>query len=114
MNIELLPSALVAVFGILLGIGGALAMRQGYAKRLAEIQTAIIDALKLEVQALEKQIAASKVELDRCNAAISTIKYALEKEGKILVVNGSFITVSDVAAKRIVKIEMHPVDEKEQ
>lgn len=105
-NIEFIPGFILGVVGICLGIGGALAMRQGYSSKLSDIQKNIIEALRIEITTLQTQIALSKNEIAQLKMAIDTITYALKKEGKLIVVNGSFVTISDTDIKRTIKIEM--------
>lgn len=111
--LDVLPY-LSSVLAIGLTIGGVFALRSGYSKAAAEIQSGVIDALKEEVGALRRKV--EDLEKDRSvqDRAMSTIRYALKQYGLRVIINGEYITLEDNTGKRkVTRIKDVDVDKDE-
>jgi hypothetical protein len=90
--------------GTVLSIGitlGALfiALRGGYSKAAGEIQERVISALKQEVEVLNKRVEEMEKDRDRQDHILSTIRYALKKEGLRIAIDGDYVTISQASSK---------------
>jgi len=89
-----------AIFALLISIGGFFAIKQGYTKRVEEIQENVINALKVQNDLQEKQIATLNTKLEHMGQVIATLRYAVKKRGITIEINGEYITLIDALSPR--------------
>lgn len=119
-NLSTILSIVSFIFTIALAIGAIFAFRAGYSRQANEIQGTIIDALKTQNEAQERQIASCEKEISRLKKVVGSIQYALKRRGIRIEIDGDMITLVDEAIpghERTVQIQIadrFPDDKKEE
>src|SRR5262249_17990763 len=92
-------SNLVSIGNILIGlmilIGGYIALRNGKQQGTAAIQAQAIDALKAELDTVQRRLESLERENTRLNQTLSLIKAALRKRGLSISIDGDLVTIRD-------------------
>lgn len=98
-DLSSLPSWLLALFTLAMGIGGFFALRHGSAKQAAEVEERVIGALQAEIGALRRKIDDLEKERSTQDRVIATIRYALKDHGLSIIIRGDFVTLKDNTGK---------------
>lgn len=83
------------IIGILLLIGGYMAFRSGKHQQTGEIQEQAINALKAELEAIQRRIDVVERENTRLHMTINLIKSALAKRGMRVTIDGDMVEITD-------------------
>jgi cell division protein FtsB len=83
------------LIGIMLLIGGYVALRNGKHRQAGEIQSQVIAALQAELDALQHRIEALEKENARLNHIMNLMKSALRKRGLTVSIDGDLVTIDD-------------------
>lgn len=94
-NLYSLTSILNILFLVAAMIGGYMALRSGKHQKAGEIQGQVIDALKAELETLQRRMDTLERENTRLTQTINLIKSALSQRGMIVTINGDLVTISD-------------------
>ena len=94
---ELTNAAVIGNFIItlLIIVGGYIALRSGKHRTAGEIQSQVIDALKAELETLQRRMDALEKENTRLTQIMSLIKQALRTRGLTISIEGELVTISD-------------------
>jgi cell division protein FtsB len=76
-------------------IGGSLAIRSGKQQQAGSIQSQVIDALKAELETLQRRVDSLEKENTRLTQIMSLIKQALRKRGLTITIDGDLVTIDD-------------------
>lgn len=95
MNLATLLPYISVFIALCVTIGGLFAIRQGYNKQAGEIQDRIIEALKTQNEAQERQITTCEKEIARLKRVVRTIQIALKRRGLEIEVDSDGITLID-------------------
>lgn len=95
MNLATLLPYLSVFIALCVTVGGLFAIRQGYNKQAGEIQDRIIEALKTQNEAQERQIATCEKEIARLKRVVKTIQIALKRRGLEIEIDSDGITLID-------------------
>lgn len=87
------------VLTICLAAGGFFALRSGNARQASEIQEKVIEALKTQNEAQERQIQTCEKEITRLKRVVSTIQLALKRRGLRIEIEGDSISIIDSQSK---------------
>lgn len=88
------------VVSICVVIGGFIAFRSGYASTTADVQDKVITALKIQIEALEKQVDTSAKEITKLKRVMITIQSVLTQRGLHITVDDETITLREDASKQ--------------
>lgn len=80
---------------VLILAGGYIALRSGKHQKAGEIQEQVIEALKAELETLQRRIDRLERENVRLTQTIGLIKSALSQRGMIITIDGDLVTISD-------------------
>lgn len=83
------------IIGLLLLVGGYMALRSGKHQKVGEIQGQVIDALKAELEAVQRRIDIVERENTRLHQTINLIKSALAKRGYRVTIDGDMVEISN-------------------
>ncbi len=83
------------LIGLMILAGGYIALRSGRQQQAGAIQGQVIDALKAELEALQRRLEALEHENTRLNQTLSLIKTALRKRGLTISIDGDLVTIRD-------------------
>lgn len=83
------------IIGILLLIGGYMAFRSSHGQQTGNIQAQAIDALKAELEAVQRRIDVVERENTRLHLTINLIKSALKQRGLHVTIDGDMVTIED-------------------
>lgn len=83
------------LISLLLLIGGYIAIRSGKQRQAGEIQSQVIDALKAELEALQRRMDTLERENIRLTHIMGLIKTALRKRGLTISIDGDLVTIDD-------------------
>lgn len=83
------------LIGLLLLIGGYMAIRSGKHRQAGEIQDQVINALKAELEALQRRLDILERENARLNLITNTIKRAINQRGMIISIDGDMVEIRD-------------------
>jgi cell division protein FtsB len=75
--------------------GGYIALRSGKHQKTGEIQGQVIEALKAELETLQRRMDRLEKENTRLTQTIGLIKSALSHRGMIITIDGDLVTISD-------------------
>jgi len=97
-DLSSVPSWLLAIFTLLLGVGAFFTLRHGAAKQAAEIEERVIGALQAEIGALRRKVDDLEKERSTQDRVITTIRYLLKDHGLRVIINGDRVTVEDTTS----------------
>lgn len=83
------------LIGLMILVGGYIAIRSGKHARAGEIQGQVIDALKAEIETLQYRMDRLEKENARLTQIMSLIKSALGKRGLVVTIEGDLVTIDD-------------------
>src|SRR6266852_5928482 len=112
-----LTALMIALFGLILSVGGIFVYRGSRNKGLSELDAKTITSLQAQNEAQEKQIHILEKKIARCEGVISTLQFTLKsRRGLLLEVNGELITITDTrtGAEQSVKIKIDSGELKEE
>jgi cell division protein FtsB len=76
-------------------IGGYMAIKSGKHQQAGTIQSQVIDALKAELETLQRRMDTLEKENTRLTQIMSLIKSALRKRGLTISIDGDLVTIDD-------------------
>lgn len=94
-NLSSFTSILNTLFLIAAMVGGYMAIRSGKHRASGEIQAQAIDALKAELDVLQRRLEQLEKENTRLNQIMSLIKSAMSKRGLVVTIDGDLVTIQD-------------------
>lgn len=80
---------------LLVLVGGYMAIKSANHRQSGEIQSQAIDALKAELEVLQRRLEALERENTRLQQIMSLIKSALRKRGLTISIDGDLVTIDD-------------------
>ena len=83
------------LIGLLILIGGYMAFRSGKHQQTGNFQAQAIDALKAELEAVQRRIEIIERENTRLHVTINLIKSALAKRGMRVTIDGDMVEITD-------------------
>src|SRR5689334_10701599 len=83
------------LIGLMILVGGTIAIRNSKQQGTGTIQAQAIDALKAELDALQRRLESLERENTRLNQTLSLIKAALRVRGLSISIDGDLITIGD-------------------
>jgi len=83
------------LIGLMILAGGYIAMRSGRQQQAGAIQSQVIDALKAELETLQRRLEALEKENTRLEQTMGLIKHALRKRGLAISIDGDLVTIRD-------------------
>ena len=92
-NLYNLTSILNVLLIISAMIGGYMALRSGKHRTSSEIQAQVIDALKAELEALQRRMDSLEKENTRLTQTLNLIRSALRKRGLNVTIDGNLVTI---------------------
>ena len=76
-------------------VGGYMAIRSGKQQQAGTIQSQVIDALKAELETLQRRVDTLEKENTRLTQIMLLIKTALRQRGIAVTIDGDIVTISD-------------------
>lgn len=76
-------------------VGGYLALKNGKHQKTGEIQGQVIEALKAELETLQRRVDLLEKENTHLNHLLSLIKLAFRKRGLAISIDGDLVTIND-------------------
>jgi hypothetical protein len=106
-DLSSLPSWLLAIFTLLLGVGGFFALRHGSAKQAAEVEDRVIKALQVEIESLRRKVDDLEKDNSRLSQALDTIRRGLRQRGLKITIEGDMVTFEDASSGKsnIIRIQ---------
>ena len=86
-------------------LGGYLAFRGSRQQSIGEIQSQVINALKAELETLQRRMDALEKENTRLVQIMGLIKSALRKRGLTISIDGDLVTISDNGSSQSARIQ---------
>ena len=86
-------------------LGGYLAFRVSRQQSIGEIQSQVINALKAELETLQRRMDALEKENTRLVQIMGLIKSALRKRGLTISIDGDLVTISDNGSSQSARIQ---------
>lgn len=106
IDLSNIPSFILGLLAVAVAVGSFFAMRQGYDKRVAEIQervsvgqARVIAAYKEEVEGLRREIADLKEDRATQDEIIAAIRHLLGQHGLRIIISGTYVTLEDRAGR---------------
>jgi hypothetical protein len=104
INLSSVLLPILSVISLLVSVGVAIgAFRSGYGQGISTIHEKVIDALKDQVETLEKQNEQQQKTLDRQEFELQAMRDALKDEGIYITVDGERITIKDMREPNITR-----------
>lgn len=86
-------------------IGGYMAIRSGKHQQAGTIQAQVIDALKAELETLQRRMDSLEKENTRLTQTLNLIRSALRKRGLNVTIDGDLVTISDNGSSQSGRIQ---------
>lgn len=104
---ELTNAAVIGntIITLLIIVGGYIAIRSGKHRAAGDIQGQVIDALKAELEALQRRVDSLEKENTRLTQIMSLIKQALRRRGLTISIDGDLVTISDNGTSQSARIQ---------
>lgn len=80
---------------ILVLVGGYIALRSGKNQKTGEIQGQVIEALKAELESLQRRLETLEKENTRLTQIMNIIRAALRKRGLVVSIESDIVIISD-------------------
>jgi hypothetical protein len=104
INLSSVLLPILSVISLLVSVGVAIgAFRSGYGQGVSTIHEKVIDALKDQVETLEKQNEQQQKMLDRQEFELQAMRDALKDEGIYITVDGERITIKDMREPNVTR-----------
>jgi len=111
MNMTDLLTWAPVILGLALTVWGLLALRQGYSKKVSEIQKNVIEALNTQNETQARQIVICEREIRRLKRVVATIQRALVRRGLQVEIANEEITIIDKQTRRTHTLQIRTSDE---
>lgn len=93
------------LIGLMILIGGYIAIRNSKQQGTSTFQAQAIDALKAELDTLQRRLEVLERENTRLHQTLSLIKDALRKRGLSISIDGDLVTIGDASFSQSARIQ---------